>query len=106
MSKIKAAAVGDHSSVILFSTAGVDVVSVETAEEAGAAILRLVNLGYSVIFLTENYAKLLEEDLKRYRAQAYPLILPVPERTGSGGYGLENVMKNMEKAIGTNIFKD
>ena len=104
MSKVKAAAVGEHSSVVLFNTAGVDAVSVESVEEASTAIRKLVRGGYSVIFLTENYAIALEEDLKRYRAQAYPLILPIPERTGSTGYGLEKVKINMEKAIGTNIF--
>ena len=104
MSKVKAAAVGEHSSVVLFNTAGVDAVSVENADEARSAVTRLVRDGYSVIFLTENYAISLEEDLQKYRAQAYPLILPIPERTGSTGYGLEKVRINMEKAIGTNIF--
>lgn len=104
MSKVKAAAVGEHASVILFHTTGVEAVSVENEEQAGAAITRLVRDGYGVIFLTENYARILEEDLKKYRAQAYPLILPIPERTGSTGYGLEKVRLNMEKAIGTNIF--
>ena len=104
MNKVKAAAVGEHSSIILFHTAGVDAVSVENAEEAGAAINRLARDGYNIIFLSENYARLLEEDLKRYRSQAYPLILSVPERTGSTGYGMEKISSNMEKAIGTNIF--
>jgi V/A-type H+-transporting ATPase subunit F len=104
MSKVKAAAVGEHSSVVLFNTAGVEAVSVESVEEASNAVRRLVRGGYNVIFLTENYAALLEEELKKYRAQAYPLILPIPERTGSTGYGLEKVRINMEKAIGTNIF--
>lgn len=104
MSKIKAAAVGEHSSVILFHTTGVEAVSVENVEEAGAAVSRLVREGYGIIFLTENYAGLLEEDLQKYRAMAYPLILPIPERTGATGYGMDKIRINMEKAIGTNIF--
>ena len=104
MSEYKAAAVGSHSSVVLFSAAGIRTVSAESVKEAEKAVNRLVKEGYGIIFLTENYAKALENELKRYRASAYPVILPVPEKSGPGGYGMQKINSNMEKAIGTNIF--
>ena len=104
MSEYKAAAVGNHSSVVLFSAAGIKTVSAESVKEAEKAVNRLVKEGYGIIFLTENYAKELENELKRYRASAYPVILPVPEKSGPGGYGMKKINSNMEKAIGTNIF--
>lgn len=104
MSKTKVAAVGEHSSVILFHTAGVKSVSVKTSTEAEKAVNSLVKEGYQIIFLTESYVNELSEALDRYRRTAYPLILPIPERTGSTGYSMKKITDNMEKAIGTNIF--
>ena len=104
MSNYKAAAVGSHSSVVLFSAAGIRTVSAENVKDAEKAVNTLVKEGYGIIFLTENYAKELENELKRYRETAYPVILPVPERAGGSGYGMQKINNNMEKAIGTNIF--
>ncbi|MGN0660439.1 MAG: V-type ATP synthase subunit F [Oscillospiraceae bacterium] len=104
MSTVKVAAVGEHSSVILFHTAGVRSVSVENAQQAEKAVNELIRDGYEIIFLTEGYVSELSETIERYRRSAYPLILPVPERTGSTGYSMKKITDNMEKAIGTNIF--
>jgi len=104
MSEYKTAAVGSHSSVVLFAAAGIKTVSAESAKDAEKAISSLVKEGYGIIFLTENYAQALENELKRYRASAYPVILPVPEKSGPSGYGMQKINGNMEKAIGTNIF--
>ena len=42
MSEYKAAAVGSHSSVVLFSAAGIKTVSAENAKDAEKAVNRLV----------------------------------------------------------------
>lgn len=104
MSEYKTAAVGSHSSVVLFSAAGIRTVSAETVKDAEKAVNTLAKEGYSIIFLTENYAEALENELKRFRANAYPVILPVPDKSGPNGYGMGKIKDNMEKAIGTDIF--
>lgn len=104
MDKIKAAAVGSHSSVIIFRAAGIVTVDAETPKDAEKAVASLVKKGYGIIFLTENYASALEEELKKYRSTPYPVILPVPDKSGSTGYGMETIKGFMEKAIGINIF--
>ena len=101
MDKMKIAAVGEHSSVILFHTAG----TASDIEEAERAIRQFVKEGYEIIFLSERLAEDMEEELKRYRASAYPLILPIPDRAGPTGYSMNKITENMEKAIGTNIFE-
>jgi len=105
MDKTKVAAVGEHSSVILFHTAGIATKSVSNTEEAERAVYQFVKEGYEVIFLSERFAEQMEEPLKRYRASAYPLILPVPDRAGPTGYSMRRITENMEKAIGTNLFE-
>ncbi len=103
MSSVKSAAVGERSSVILFSAAGVYTKEVTTPEQAEKAVASLVKDGYKIIFLSEKLALSMPETLEKYRAAAFPLILPVPDRSGSSGYGMANIRKNMEKAIGTDI---
>ena len=105
MDKMRIAAVGEHSSVILFHTAGIITKSVTTAEEAEKAVQHFVKEGYEIIFLSERLAAEMEDTIKRYRAAAYPLILPVPDRNGATGYSMGRIVGNMEKAIGTNIFE-
>ena len=105
MDKMKIAAVGEHSSVILFHTAGIATRSASDIEEAERAIRQFVKEGYESIFLSERLAEDMEEELKRYRASAYPLILPIPDRAGPTGYSMNKITENMEKAIGTNIFE-
>jgi V/A-type H+-transporting ATPase subunit F len=99
-----AAAVGDRASILLFKAAGIPALPAENRAEAEKAVFALAKDGYRVIFLTENIALALEEELKRFKFAPYPIIVPVPGQGGSMGLGLKALNKNMEKAIGTNIF--
>lgn len=103
MSSAKTAAVGEYSSVILFGAAGIETRPANTPEDAEKAVAMLVKEGYEVIFLAEKFAERMPETLEKYRASAYPLILPVPDRAGTTGFGMNKIKTNMEKAIGTNI---
>ena len=98
------AAIGEMSSVIVFHTAGIKAVGVESAEEARRAVMELVRSDTKIIYLTENYFEALSDLIEKYRASAYPIIIPIPDRAGSMGLGEKKVISNMEKAIGTNIF--
>lgn len=104
MTNTKIAAIGRHESVLLFSAAGIKTVFVTEADEALQAVKALVKDGVQVIFLTENFAKELEEPLQKYRQTAYPIVLPVPEKSGPTGYSMVKINANMEKALGTNLF--
>lgn len=104
MDKTKIAAIGEHSSIIIFHAAGIKTESVTSPEEAETSLNNLIREGYSIIFITETIAENISETLRNYRKQAYPLILPIPDRTGSNGYSLKKITANMEKAIGKNIF--
>lgn len=102
----KAAAIGEHSSVIIFHTAGIKTVSVNSTAQAQKELVKLIKDGYGIIFLSERYAEEMQDLLTTYRTSAYPLILPIPDRNGATGYGMKKVFSNMEKALGTNIFEN
>ena len=57
--------------------------------------------------MTANGYHEIEEQIARYRSRTYPAIIPIPSSNGSTGYGIENIKKDVEKAVGTDIlFKD
>ena len=99
MTEAKIAAVGKHESILLFSAAGVKTVSADTDAQALQAVKNLIKNGAEVIFLTENYAAALEEQLSRYRESAYPILLPVPEKAARQATDLQKSMPLWKKPL-------
>ena len=102
----KIAAIGDRDSVLGFKALGLETVFAESGEEARTAIARLVTENCAVIYLTEQLAREIPQDIDRYTNALRPAIILIPGKTGSLGMGIENVNKTVEKAVGSNIFKN
>ncbi|MBC8586492.1 V-type ATP synthase subunit F [Youxingia wuxianensis] len=100
---IAIAAVGDRDSVMLFNALGIKAVFVETPEQTEKAIHKLAREGCAVIYITEQAAIQAEEAIGRYKTQAFPAIIPIPNRFGSNGFGMKGVKANVEKALGADI---
>jgi V/A-type H+-transporting ATPase subunit F len=98
----KMAIVGDGESITVFKAAGVATFPAEDAKKA-REILRQVAKDYSIIFITEELHKALGDFLKRFDEEAYPVILSIPSRKGSSGYGDEMLKNAMERALGVDI---
>ncbi len=101
--KISIAAIGDRESVMLFNALGIHAVYADEVPKAEKAIHRLAREGCSVIYITEQLAELVPEVLGRYATQAFPTIIPIPNRMGSTGFGMKGIRANVEKAIGADI---
>ena len=98
----KMAVIGDGDSVLVFKAAGVDAYGA-TDEKQARDILRSIAKDYAVIFITEDLGEKLEEFLKRFNESAYPAILTLPGKGGSTGYGMEQIRKASERALGVDI---
>lgn len=98
----KMAIVGDGDSIMVFKAAGVATFPAEDSKKA-RDVLRKIAKDYSIIFLTEELAKPLSDFLKRFDEDPYPVILSVPSKSGSTGYGDELLKSAMEKALGVDI---
>ena len=98
----KLARVGDGDSRTVFKAAGVATFPAESSEKA-RDILRRIAKDYQVIFLTEELARSLSEFLKRFDEAPYPVILSIPSKNGSTGYGEEMMKSAMERALGVDI---
>ena len=100
--KGKIAIVGDCDSITVFKAAGVATFPAETEAKA-REVLRKIAREYKIIFLTEELARPLTEFLKRFDEEAYPVVLSIPSRSGSTGYGAEVLKSAMERALGVDI---
>ena len=98
----KMAIVGDGDSIMVFKAAGVAAFPAENENKA-RELLRKIAKDYQIIFLTEELAKPLSDFLKRFDEQPYPVILSIPSKNGSTGYGDELLKHAMERALGVDI---
>lgn len=98
----KLAIVGDGESITVFKAAGVATFPAESAEKA-RELLRRIAKDYAIIFLTEELSRQLSEFLKRFDEQPYPVVLSIPSKNGSSGYGVEQLKSAMERALGVDI---
>ncbi len=98
----KIAIVGDGDSITVFKAAGVSVFPAENENKAKETIRKIAK-EFSIIFLTEELARALGEFLKRFDEEPYPVILSIPSKNGSTGYGTELLKSAMDRALGVDI---
>ena len=103
--KGKIAVVGDGDSVLVFKSVGVTPFAVSNGKDA-EKVLDRIEKEYEIIFITDDIAKDIDAKIKKYTAKSYPIIVSVPSKDGSNGYGEKNLIYAMQKALGINIFAD
>ena len=106
MSKI--GIIGERNSVLGFMALGFSVHEAENAEAAEQTLHEMVKSGeYAVIFLVENYAEALADEIAKYKDLPLPAITVIPGSSGSRGYGMAAIKSAVERAVGADIlFKE
>ena len=99
----KIAVLGDPDSVLGFKALGLDVFPVESVDEAKSTLHRLAKESYAVVYLTEQLAVHMDEELARYKDELTPAVILIPGKEGSLGIGMANVKKSVERAVGADI---
>ena len=99
----KVAVVGDRDSVLGFRALGVHVFIAIDARETRTIVDDIAKKGYGVIFITEQLARMIPETIERYNSEMIPAVILIPSNQGSLNIGLNNINRNVEKAVGSNI---
>ena len=99
----KIAVLGDLDSVLGFKALGLEVCPVSGTEEGRAALHRLAKENYAIIYMTEQLASQLKQDVARYQDALTPAIILIPGKEGSLGIGMENIKTAVERAVGADI---
>lgn len=99
----KIGVVGDYDSIYGFGALGLDTFPETDEAEAVRLIQRLSLNDYAVIYVTENLAAAIPEEIDRYREQVIPAIILIPGVKGNTGAGVAGVKKSVEQAVGSDI---
>lgn len=99
----KTGIIGDRESVVGFRAVGIDAFPCRTSEEAAKALRRMAEEGYGIIYITEELAAGIEEEIDRYKDEMLPAVIALPGRKGPTGDGMRNVSKAVERAVGADI---
>lgn len=99
----KIAVLGDRDSVLGFQALGLDVFPAQDVQTARPVLHRLAKEGYAIVYLTEQLASGMEEDVSRYKDELTPAIILIPGKEGSLGMGMANIKTAVERAVGADI---
>ncbi len=99
--------IGERDTVLGFMALGFSVHEASNAAEAAKELHAMARSNeYAVIFLTENYAMQLQDDVNRYKDMPLPAVISIPGQGGSTGFGMNYIRSAVERAIGVDILKD
>ncbi len=101
--KAKIAVVGDQDSIMVFKALGFQTFYATEQKEIESTIHQLARDDYSLIYITEESAALAADTVALYKTSTFPVIIPIPGRNGSQGFGMKGIQDNIEKAIGADI---
>ena len=99
---VKIAVMGDSESVKGFSSVGLDIFPVDK-DIAKATFKKLSAGDFGIIYITDEYASLLAEEIAEFDEKMLPAIIPIPGVKNNNGIGLSRLKASVEKAIGSDI---
>ena len=104
----KIGVMGGPDTVIGFKALGLDTFAVDSKDEARRIMNKITDADseYAIIYLEENLAEALSNEIKRVKDRPTPAIILIPGREGSIGLGQSALKAAVERAVGTNILGD
>jgi len=103
----KIAVIGDKDSVMGFKALGLEVHFSKTSETSARLLHSLAKEGYALIYITENAAADIMDEIDKYKDSRLPAIILIPGGGKSLGIGMSGIKKSVERAVGADIlFKE
>ena len=98
--------IGRSADVLCFLPLGFSALEAENAENAVTVLKNAVQGGeYAVLFIVEELAIQIQDEIDRYKDLPVPAITVIPGRAGAKGVGLANIKRAVERAVGADILK-
>lgn len=98
--------IGDRESTLCFLPLGFSVLEATDEESARRALKQATaSDAFAVLFIVEELAALIREDIDRFKDQPLPAITVIPGRRGSQGFGMASIRRAVERAVGADILK-
>lgn len=105
MNGFKIAVIGDKDSVVGFKALGLAVFPTESSEEAKPLLHRLAKEKdtYAIIYITEELAGGMMDDVNKYKDDITPAIILIPSKNGTLGLGMSALSSAVERAVGSGV---
>lgn len=94
---------GDMDSVLGFKALGLEVCPVDTPEQGREALHQMAKENVAIIYMTEQLASQLTQDIARYKDALTPAVIMIPGKEGALGIGMQNITTAVERAVGADI---
>ena len=103
----KIGVIGDRDSVLGFIAVGFTVKTANDPQQAAAWLKQMAAGDYAVVYVTEDLAVGMQEEIEKYKDKMLPAVIVIPGKEGSTGFGMTNLKKSVERAVGAdNLFKE
>lgn len=97
------AVIGTWESIYGFGALGMQLYPAKDQAEAAEQFLNCCNKKVPLIYMTEQYADELQEEITAREEQTYPIVIPIPGLSGNTGIGVAQVKSSVVQAIGADI---
>lgn len=104
MEERKIVAIATTEKVFLFNSIGIEALIIEE-KNLEKNIEKLILDGLEIFLVSENLDSKLLDLREKYADKAYPVFLLLPIDFPASGKGTKKIEKDVEMAIGINIFK-
>lgn len=98
------ACIGENEDIIIFNGIGITPFVIKDRKEVSKKIDELAEGGTKVVIVSDIFQEGISETLEKYQEQSFPIILLLPLGGVETGLGIEKIRKDVERAIGINIF--
>lgn len=100
--------IGSHEEILGFKTLGLVPLAVREKDEVIKKLDECIEKKeFAVVFVVENWAEQVEEELLERSRGALPAVVTIPGYAGSKGMGEKKLRRIVEQAVGSDIlFKD
>jgi|ETN02SMinimDraft_4_1059925.scaffolds.fasta_scaffold274132_2 V/A-type H+-transporting ATPase subunit F len=96
--------IGDKDMVMGFRLAGVTAAyPVEKVADTSNVLNQALQKEYDLIIISENHASYVSEEISKLRSKPHPVVIEVPDQTGSTGHAKKNIKEMIRRAVGVDI---
>lgn len=76
---------------------------VEKIANTREALEKALQKEYDLIIISENHASYVGEHIKKLRQKPHPVVIEVPDKTGTTGHAKKNIEEMIRRAVGVDI---
>lgn len=100
---MKIAIIGKKECIAGFRGLGVKTYPVKNPEEARAALLKISEEDFAIIFITESFAQDIYDLIDQINEKTLPAVTIIPEPSGAAGFASKVIREAMLRAVGIDI---